>query len=114
MSPASALLILATYTGLTSSQAEVLFTVACGMQSVSVAGFGSSTQDICRSSKYTSIIYGLTSVPAVLLGSGSVYLAGVVLDVFNDWNVIFGATSVVYCLGAVYYTLFYKADKLFD
>jgi hypothetical protein len=36
---------------------------------VCVAGFASSVQDLCRSPRLVSVVYGVTSVPAVLLGS---------------------------------------------
>eukprot|EP01041_Mallomonas_annulata_P011426 gene11426-23898_t len=114
MFPALLLLILATNDNIVSSQAEIIFILSCGIQSVSAAGFGSSVQDICKSSKYTSIIYGITSVPAVLLGSTGVYLTGVIMEKYNNWDIVFGMTAVVYMFGAVFYSLTYRADKIFE
>lgn len=112
--PGCALLLLSSIDSLTSGQAETLLTFIVGVQSLSVVGFGSSVQDVCISPKYTSVLYGLTSVPAVMFGSFGVYLTGYILDNYHDdWNAVFQTTAVIYFLGAVFYSAFYKSEKLF-
>lgn len=70
-------------------------------------------QDICASPKYVSVIYGMTSAPAVLIGSLGVYLSGEVLEATHSWNAVFQGTAVVYVIGALFYAANYNATKLF-
>ena len=71
-------------------------------------------QDVCKSSKYISIVYSLTSAPAVLVGSVGVYLTGLVLDRTHSFSLVFQGTSLVYLLGAVFYALNYEAKKIIE
>ena len=99
---------------ITATTASFYFIGAISAAAVCVGGFGSSVQDICKSSKLTPIIYGITSVPAVLMGSFGVYITGVVLDNYHDWNIIFQGTAIIYCLGALFYSFHYEATKTFE
>ncbi|CAN0052582.1 unnamed protein product, partial [Discosporangium mesarthrocarpum] len=51
---------------------------------------------MCGQKKYqhTSIIYGLTSVVAVVMGSVGTYLTGVVLDTTDSWATVFQVFSL--------------------
>jgi predicted membrane channel-forming protein YqfA (hemolysin III family) len=93
---------------LTASSAEQLFTTAVAFGSCSCVGFGASVQDL--KSKYTSIIYGLTSAVSVVVGSAGTYLTGVLLDRTDSWSSAFLATAVVYVVGAAWYGSTYKAE----
>jgi MFS transporter, ACS family, solute carrier family 17 (sodium-dependent inorganic phosphate cotransporter), other len=112
--PAITLLLLSTTSAITAESASVYFVTATASAAICVAGFGSSIQDICKSSKLAPILYGITSVPAVLMGSSGVYLTGLLLDSFHNWNIVFQAVSLVYLLGALYYATNYTAEKSFD
>ncbi|CAM9445363.1 unnamed protein product, partial [Choristocarpus tenellus] len=94
----------------TSSVASNIFTLAVALGSCSSAGFASSVQDL--QSKYTSVIYGMTSVASGVVGSAGTYLTGVVLDTTDSWAIVFQTTAVVYLLGAVWYTSSYEAERL--
>jgi hypothetical protein len=69
---------------------------------------GALLQDL--KSKYTSIIYGLTSAVSVVTGSLGTYLTGVLLDETHSWVGAFQVTAVVYLIGAVWYGTVYKAE----
>lgn len=112
--PALVLLLLSNTSDLTANAAVSYFIVATASAAACVAGFGSSIQDICKTPRLTAILYGFTSVPAVLLGSFGVFITGVLVDAFHDWKIIFTGVATVYCLGAIFYSLNYKAEKLFD
>ncbi|CAM9754731.1 unnamed protein product [Chrysoparadoxa australica] len=88
-------------------QAATLFTVAVGLGSLSASGFGSSIQDL--RTKYTSVIYSLTSAAACLAGSIGTYLTGVALESTHSWTLPFLCTAGAYGIGGVIYASFYEA-----
>lgn len=108
------LLSVTSATDLNPTLASTYFIIATASAAVCVAGFGSSIQDICKSPKLTPILYGITSIPAVLMGSFGVYLTGLILDNFHDWNIIFRGVAFIYCVGALYYSTNYEAKKTFE
>jgi hypothetical protein len=90
------------------------FIVAIASASACVAGYGASVQDVCNNPKLASTLYGITSTPAVLLGSLGVYLTGIVLDATGqDWDLVFRGLAGIYFLGAAYYATNYEAKKMF-
>eukprot|EP00611_Tribonema_gayanum_P021218 TRINITY_DN4032_c0_g1_i2.p1 TRINITY_DN4032_c0_g1~~TRINITY_DN4032_c0_g1_i2.p1 ORF type:complete len:447 (+),score=82.74 TRINITY_DN4032_c0_g1_i2:461-1801(+) len=91
-----------------SESAQHLFVAAVAFGSCSSVGFASSVQDL--KSKYTSIIYGLTSAVSVVTGSVGTYLTGVLLDETHSWASAFQVTAVVYLIGAAWYGSTYKAQ----
>lgn len=99
---------------LTSENAIAYFVLAIASAAVCVAGFSSSVQDVCASSKYVSIVYSITSLPAVLMGSLGVYATGVVLDRTHSFTLVFQGMAVVYLLGALFYALNYEAKKVVE
>jgi len=99
---------------LTSEDAVAYFVLAVASAAVCVAGFSSSVQDVCASSKYVSIVYSLTAVPAVLMGSLGVYGTGVVLDLTHSFTLVFQGMAVVYLLGAMFYAFNYEAKKVIE
>lgn len=98
----------------TSSDAEACFILACATAAVNVAGFGSSVQDVCGSSKYMSAVYSVSSAPAVICGSLGVYGTGVLLEATHDWTLVFGTIASAYCFGAFVYCRDYIARKVID
>merc|ERR1719353_1311832 len=81
-------------------EAEALFVVALGCQAFGCAGYGVGAQDI--SSKFSSLIYGATSVFAVLAGAGGQYLTGALLEANGrDFTPLFGLVVVVEILGLI-------------
>ena len=114
ITPAIALLSLSLAQDLTKNDAISYFVIAVASAATFVAGFGSSTQDICASPKYVSVIYSLTSAPAVLVGSLGVYLTGVILDYYHSFSLVFQGTAVIYVLGAIFYIINYDSKKAFE
>lgn len=99
---------------LSSENAVAYFVLAVASAAVCVAGFSSSVQDVCASSKYVGIVYSLTALPAVLVGSLGVYATGVVLDRTHSFTLVFQGMAVVYLLGALFYALNYEAKKVIE
>lgn len=97
-----------TGSNLSSHEAESLFITAVAFGSCSCVGFASSVQDL--KSKYTSIIYGLTSAVSVVIGSFGTYITGVLLDNTHSWSYAFQATALAYFIGAAWYGTVYKAE----
>lgn len=114
MVPACALYSLSINDKLTVFDASLYLITVCSFAAVSVAGFGSSIQDLCRSPKLVSVVYAITSVPAVLVGSLGVYGTGLVLDHYHNWNIIFQGMAAINCFGALFYASRYEAVKRFD
>jgi len=114
--PAVALLAISHSQTLTNTEASCYFTLITASASFSVAGFGSSVLDICKKeSKLVSVIYGITSAPAIAMGSFSVWSCGQILEnLHNDWNLVFQIISAVNVLGALFYVYNYRSRKLFD
>ena len=112
--PALAMSFLAFYPALDVFQTETCFAVACSGASFNVAGFGASVQDVCKSSKLISIVYSVTSAPAVVCGSLGVYGTGMLLDIYHDWSLVFTIIAGVYVFGAFFYNSFYTARKIID
>jgi ACS family sodium-dependent inorganic phosphate cotransporter len=112
--PACVLFALAVLPDLEPTAVIGLFTLATASSALCVGGYSSSVQDICRTPRLTSLLYSLTSAPAVLAGAGGVYLTGVVLDRLHDWSLLFGATAAVYLAGGIFYSINYQSEKVFD
>jgi MFS family permease len=112
--PAATLVTLSTSEDISSEKCILFFVLAVASAACCVAGFGSSVQDLCKSPKYVSVVYGITSAPAVLFGSLGVYLTGVVLDQTKSWSLVFQGTALIYVVGAIFYAMNYEARKIFD
>lgn len=118
--PAVAMLILAALgeglvpgVELTRDAAEVLFVTAIGLASCSAAGFGCGAQDI--STRFSSLIYGASSVFAVVAGASAQYFTGVLLEANGrDFNPIFLVTSGVEVLGVLAFCSWWSSERQFD
>lgn len=94
--------------------AQVLLAVAVGLQSFNAAGYGAANQEKAGE-KWTGLLYGITSLPSVMVGTAAVYLTGRILDLSDqNWNVVFGLNSIVYFLGAAAFVALYDSKKEFD
>lgn len=94
--------------------AQALLAGTVGMQSFNAAGYGAANQEKAGE-KWTGLLYSITSLPSVMVGTFSVYLTGRLLDLTDqNWSYIFGINSVVFALGATAFVLLYDSKKEFD
>ena len=94
--------------------AQTLFSVSVGLQAFNAAGYGAANQEKAGE-KWTGLLYGITSLPSVMIGTFAVYLTGRILDATSqNWALVFGLNSIVYFLGGVAFILLYDSRKEFD
>jgi MFS family permease len=94
--------------------AQVLFSVAVGLQSFNAAGYGAANQEKAGE-RWTGLLYGITSLPSVMIGTFAVYLTGRILDATDkNWDLVFGLNAVVYFLGGAAFVALYDSKKEFD
>lgn len=94
--------------------AQILFSIAVGLQSFNAAGYGAANQEKAGE-KWTGLLYGITSLPSVIIGTSAVYLTGRILDATNqNWGLVFGLNAIVYFLGASAFVALYDSKREFD
>jgi ACS family sodium-dependent inorganic phosphate cotransporter len=94
--------------------AQTLFAVAVGFQSFNAAGYGAANQEKAGP-KWTGLLYSITSLPSVMVGTFAVYLTGQILDLTEqNWSIVFGLNACVYALGATAFVALYDSKKEFD
>ena len=93
---------------------EMILAMAIGLQSFNAAGYGAANQEKAGE-KWTGLLYSVTSLPSVLVGTFAVYWTGKILDSTDqNWNLVFGLNSFVYFLGAAAFVALYDSKKEFD
>jgi len=94
--------------------AQALLAGTVGMQSFNAAGYGSANQEKAGE-KWTGLLYSITSLPSVIIGTFSVYLTGKLLDATDqNWSYVFGINAVVFVIGATAFVTLYDSKKEFD
>jgi len=94
--------------------AQVLLSMSFGMQAFNLGGFEAANQEKAGP-QWAGLLYSVTSLPGVLVGTGGVYITGRILDATNqDWSVVFGLNSVVNILGALSFLALYDSKREFD
>jgi ACS family sodium-dependent inorganic phosphate cotransporter len=94
--------------------AETLFAAAVGMQSFNAAGYGAANQEKAGS-QWTGLLYSITSLPSVIVGTFGVYLTGKILDATHqNWSYVFSLNAFIYMLGGIAFVTLYDARKEFD
>ena len=94
--------------------AQTLFSVSVGLQAFNAAGYGAANQEKAGE-KWTGLLYGITSLPSVMVGTFAVYLTGRILDATTqNWALVFGLNSMVYLIGGVAFVALYDSKKEFD
>ena len=94
--------------------AQALLAGTVGMQSFNAAGYGAANQEKAGE-KWTGLLYSITSLPSVIIGTCSVYLTGRLLDATEqNWSYVFGINAVVFALGATAFVTLYDSKKEFD
>ncbi len=97
--------------------AQILLGGAVGLQAFDAAGFGAATQEKAGN-RWAGLLYSLTSLPGVMIGSVSVSVTGQLLDMMPDnasgWTAVFQLNAAVCVAGALSFLLFYDSKKEFD
>jgi MFS family permease len=94
--------------------AQSLLTATVGMQSFNAAGYGAANQEKAGQ-QWTGLLYSITSLPSVMVGTFAVYLTGQILDrTDQNWSIVFGINSFVFALGAIAFVALYDSKKEFD
>ena len=93
--------------------AQLLLTGAVGMQAFNCAGYGAATQE--KASKWSGLLYSITSLPGVIFGSVGVALTGDILDkTGQDWSSVFGLVAAVDVVGALSFLVLYDSKREFE
>jgi len=98
---------------LDGNEAEALFVLAVACQACYAAGYGCGAQDI--STRYSSLIYGSTSVFAVLAGASGQYLTGWLLDANGrDFTPMFALVVLIEAAGLAAWNAWWSSERIFD
>lgn len=94
--------------------AQTLFAAAVGMQSFNAAGYGAANQEKAGP-KWTGLLYSVTSLPSVVIGTLGVQLTGIILDATEqNWSIVFAINAAIYIVGALAFIVLYDSRKEFD
>ncbi len=114
LGPAACLTVLASNIPEEPWVAQSLFAAAVGLQSFNAAGYGAANQEKAGA-KWTGLLYSITSLPSVMVGTFGVYLTGKILDATDqNWSYVFGLNAFIYMLGGLAFVSLYDARKEFD
>lgn len=101
-----------------ATTAQILLGGAVGLQAFDAAGFGAATQEKAGE-RWAGLLYSITSLPGVMVGSASVSVTGRLLDQMADaegsgWATVFRLNAAVCVAGALAFLLFYDSKKEFE
>mmetsp|Transcript_28366 Transcript_28366/g.48248 ORF Transcript_28366/g.48248 Transcript_28366/m.48248 type:complete len:578 (-) Transcript_28366:11-1744(-) len=101
-----------------ATTAQILLGGAVGLQAMDAAGFGAATQEKAGE-RWAGLLYSLTSLPGVMIGSISVSVTGQILDMMSSeegsgWTTVFQLNSMVCVVGAFCFLFLYDSKKEFD
>ena len=98
---------------MTRDEAEGLFVVAVGCQAFTAAGYGCGAQDIAT--RFSSLLYGATSVLAVIAGAAGQSFTGWLLDVNGrDFTPMFALVVLIELAGIVAWNRWWSSERQFD
>lgn len=95
--------------------AQALLGGTIGLQAFDAAGFGAATQEKAGK-KWSGLLYSLTSLPGVMVGSVSVYATGQILDMTDGagWPLVFQLNTGICIVGALSFLLLYDSKQEFE
>jgi ACS family sodium-dependent inorganic phosphate cotransporter len=101
-----------------ATTAQILLGGAVGLQAMDAAGFGAAAQEKAGE-RWAGLLYSLTSLPGVMIGSISVSVTGQILDMMSSeqgsgWTAVFQLNSLVCVAGAFCFLFLYDSKKEFD
>jgi len=115
LGPATSLYLLSSLPD--AATAQLLLGGAVGLQAFDAAGFGAATQEK-SGERWAGLLYSLTSLPGVLVGSVSVSITGKLLDAMETnqagWTAVYQLNAAVCVAGALCFLLLYDSKKEFE
>ncbi|KAL7571739.1 hypothetical protein ACA910_002838 [Epithemia clementina (nom. ined.)] len=94
--------------------AQFFLMAVVGFQAFVVAGFEAGNQEKAGT-KWAGLLYSITSLPAVCVGTFGVWCVGQVLDATGqDWSIVFYMNAFVNVLGATAFLALYNSKREFD
>lgn len=94
--------------------AQTLLVGTVGLQALNTGGYAPATQEKAGA-KWSGLLYSLTSLPGILLGSLGVYTTGQILDLTGqDWSIVFTVNAIVNLIGATGFILLYNSEREFE
>ena len=94
--------------------AQTLLMAAVGLQSFGAAGYEAGIQEKAGE-RWAGLMYSITSLPAVMVGTAGVYITGQVLDfTHQDWSYVYGLNAAVNVLGTLAFVSMYNSKREFD
>jgi ACS family sodium-dependent inorganic phosphate cotransporter len=94
--------------------AQFLLMGTVGLQAFHAAGYGAANQEKAGE-RWAGLMYSVTSLPGVMVGSLGVYTTGQILDLTHqDWSIVFGINALINVLGASAFVLLYNSKREFD
>lgn len=94
--------------------AQLYISINIGFLSFNSAGYDAANQEKCGP-KWAGLLYSVTSLPAVLIGTGATYLTGRLLDSSDqDWSLVYALNALIYVLGAVAFIILYDSKREFE
>lgn len=116
LGPATCLYLLSNLPDDTTT-AQILLGGAVGLQAFDAAGFGAATQEKAGE-RWAGLLYSLTSLPGVLVGSVSVSVTGRLLDAMETreagWTAVFQLNSAICVAGAICFLFLYDSKREFE
>jgi hypothetical protein len=84
------------------------------MQSLNAAGYGAANQEKAGP-KWTGLLYSVTSLPSVVVGTVGVQVTGIILDATGqNWSYVFAINAGIYVVGASAFVILYNSQQEFD
>ena len=112
--PAMALFTLSSHIPEQPWVAQVLLMGTTGLQAFNAAGYLAANQEKAGE-KWAGLLYSITSLPAVMVGTLGVYLTGQILDLTHqDWGTVFALNAGINLIGATAFVLLYDSKREFD
>jgi len=98
--------------------AQILLGGAVGLQAFDAAGFGAATQEKAGE-RWAGLLYSMTSLPGVMVGSISVSVTGQLLDQMANvegggWATVYQLNAAVCVAGALAFLFLYDSKKEFE
>jgi len=94
--------------------AQTLLMAAVGLQSFGAAGYEAGIQEKAGE-RWAGLMYSITSLPAVMVGTAGVYITGQVLDfTHQDWSYVYGLNAAINVLGTLAFVSMYNSKREFD
>ena len=89
-----------------------LMSVALGLGSFALSGFGSNHLDIAP--RYAGALMGLSNTAGTLPGVIGVAVTGYILAATGSWPLVFGIAAALYVAGGIAWLVFATGERLFD